>query len=95
MEFTTGEITGFTGEEKEICRCDEALLTFLRSLRDREKTPLTIERIELGYDAQEGETLSAGTQVNLIPWLPHLCGGMGYAFSVNAFTGEENVTAEK
>ena len=95
MEFTTGEITGFTGEEKEICRCDEALLTFLRSLRDREKTPLTIERIELGYDAQEGETLSAGTQINLIPCYRIYVVEWDAPFSVNAFTGEENVTAEK
>ncbi len=95
IEFTTGEITGFTGEEKEICRCDEALLTFLRSLQDQEKTPLTIERIELGYDAQEGEALSAGTQINLIPCYRIYVVEWDMPFSVNAYTGEENVTAEK
>ena len=53
---------GFTGDKKDICFSDEALLTFLIEIeKERQETntyeTVTIQKMELGYDFQEMEDL--------------------------------------
>lgn len=66
--FSYCPVLGYTGEKKDICHSDEALLTFLREWRkNEEKTEAAINRIELGYDRIEPNRKSADGMVYLEP----------------------------
>ncbi len=93
VTFSYGEITGYSGEKREICGCDEALLTFLRSLQDMEQeneqdSSVTIGRIELGYDYQEGDMLSEENSVNLVPCYRIYVTEWDEPFTIDAYTCE-------
>lgn len=69
IEFSYCQVSGYQGDKKDIFYADEALLTFMRTLRQNEEIlgEITVNRMELGYDlVEQTESVSGGT-LNLVP----------------------------
>ena len=80
---------GYTGEKKEICSCDEALLTVLYEMKDEEsgvKKGTYIEKIERGYDFQEESDISEINTFRLVPCYRVYVSNREDAYMVNAYT---------
>ena len=84
---------GFTGDKKDICFSDEALLTFLVEIeKEREETGIyetvTIQKMELGYDFQEMEDLKVDNVAKLVPCYRIYVLGKEKPYTINAYTNE-------
>jgi len=84
---------GFTGDKKDICFSDEALLTFLREIeKEREETDIyetvTVQKMELGYDFQEMEYLKVDNVAKLVPCYRIYVLGKQKPYIINAYTNE-------
>ena len=93
VELTYFEVEGFTGEKKDICFSDEALLTFLMEIeKEREQTgnyeTITVQKMELGYDFQEMEELTADNVAKLVPCYYIYVLGKQQPYRINAYTNE-------
>ena len=87
IQFTYFEPDGFTGEKKEICFSDEALLTFLLEIKKMNlQTPVTITAMELGYDFQDIDIME--TTDKLVPVYRIYVLGQEKPFVINAYTNE-------
>lgn len=53
ITFSYSPIQGYTGEKRDICHADEALLALMRQWRKDGRKEATISRIALGYDRIE------------------------------------------
>lgn len=67
IEFSYCPIQGYTGEKRDICHADEALLTFMRQWRKNGEGEAAVSRIELSYDWMERGNVSADGTVNFEP----------------------------
>ena len=84
---------GFTGDKKDICFSDEALLTFLREIeKEREETGIyetvTVQKMDLGYDFQEMEYLKVDNVAKLVPCYRIYVLGKQKPYIINAYTNE-------
>ena len=84
---------GFTGDKKDICFSDEALLTFLREIeKEREEIGIyetvTVQKMELGYDFQEMEYLKVDNVAKLVPCYRIYVLGKQKPYIINAYTNE-------
>ena len=84
---------GFTGDKKDICFSDEALLTFLIEIeKERQETntyeTVTIQKMELGYDFQEMEDLKIENVAKLVPCYRIYVLGKQQPYVINAYTNE-------
>ncbi len=84
---------GFTGDKKDICFSDEALLTFLFEIeKEREETgvyeTITVQKMELGYDFQELEDLKVENVAKLVPCYRIYVLGREKPYIINAYTNE-------
>lgn len=87
VAFTHFEPVGFTGEKKEICFSDEALLTFLMEWRKVDRgQPATITAMEIGYDFQEANVTESTD--NLVPVYRIYVMGEEIPVVINAYTNE-------
>lgn len=81
--------SGYTGEKKDICFSDEALFTFMKEYRKlEEKKPVTITKMELGYDFLEQEELAQDSVVKLLPCYRIYIMGQEKPYIINAYTNE-------
>ena len=82
-------VESFTGDKREICRCDEALLTVMyKIMSEKNSVGRYIENIELGYDFQNSsEGYDQGT-IRLVPCYMVYVSGIDKPYSVNAYTNE-------
>ena len=86
-------VEGYTGEKRQICSCDEALLTVLYAIKNSEQempTGTYIEKIELGYGLQEQSDISQINTLKLVPCYRVFVSGFDKPFTINAYTN--NVT---
>lgn len=68
IEFEYCPVVDYSGEKRELCYSDEALLTFMREWKKNNTAEqATIHRIELGYDKTERTTASTDGAVYLDP----------------------------
>lgn len=82
-------VENFVGENRKICACDEALLTFLREIKKEGKTDgIYIEKIELGYDFQDAGEVADGSKLKLVPCYRIFISGSSKAYLINAYTNE-------
>ncbi|MDD3569555.1 MAG: hypothetical protein PHY44_00440 [Lachnospiraceae bacterium] len=82
-------VQNFLGENRKICACDEALLTFLGEIKKEGKTEgVYIEKIELGYDFQEAGDVADGSKLKLIPCYRIFISGSSKVYLINAYTNE-------
>ncbi len=84
-------IEGYTGEKRQICSCDEALLTVLYDIKnsgDEMPTGAYIEKIELGYDLQAQSDISQINTLKLVPCYRVFISGFDKPFTVDAYTNE-------
>lgn len=84
---------GFTGDKKDICFSDEALLTFLIEIeKEREQTgnyeTITVQKMELGYDFQAMEELKIDNVAKLVPCYRIYVLGKEQPYIINAYTNE-------
>lgn len=87
VEFTYFQPDGFTGEKKEVCFSDEALLTFLiEAKKAGMQTPATITAMELGYDFQDVDIMEMTDK--LVPVYRIYVLGQEAPFVINAYTNE-------
>jgi len=79
---------GYIGERKEICSCDEALLTVLYDMNEDGgvKNGTYIEKIELGYDFQEERDISEVSILRLVPCYRVFASNRENPYLVNAYT---------
>jgi len=93
------ELEGFSGDKKDICFSDEALLTFLREVRkdESDQDPITVTKMELGYDFQDDEEAVAGSIMKLVPCYRISVMGESEDYMINAYTNEliEKKSVEK
>lgn len=86
-------IEGYTGDKREICSCDEALLTMLYSIKNSGKEipqGAYVEKIELGYDLQTQSDVSQINSLKLVPCYRIFVSGFDRPFIINAYTN--NIT---
>ena len=93
VKLTYFEVEGFTGEKKDICFSDEALLTFLIEVeKEREQTgiyeTITVQKMELGYDFKQMEELTADSVAKLVPCYYIYVLGKEEPYRINAYTNE-------
>lgn len=82
-------VQNFVGENRKICACDEALLTFLGEIKKEGKTDgVYIEKIELGYDFQDYGDVADGSKLKLIPCYRIFISGSSKVYLINAYTNE-------
>lgn len=84
-------IEGYTGEKRQICSCDEALLTVLYDIKNNYNempTGTYIEKIELGYDLQVQSDISQISTLKLVPCYRIFISGFDKPFIVDAYTNE-------
>jgi len=82
-------VQNFVGESREICSCDEVLLTFLGEIKKEGKAEgVYIEKIELGYDFQDSGDIADGSKLRLIPCYRIYISGSSEAYLINAYTNE-------
>lgn len=67
IESENYEINGFIGESHEIYSSSEAVLTYIYSNREKDKTGNFIEDMEIGYDFKDSETIVDGSKIRLVP----------------------------
>lgn len=91
VDLTYFQPDGFTGEKKEICFSDEALLTFLKEIRQKNlQGTITVTRMELGYDFQDygyGGERSESVE-KLVPCYRIYIMGEAEPYIINAYTNE-------
>lgn len=86
IAFSYCPVQGYTGEKRDICHTDEALLAFMREWRKGGRKEAAISRIELGYDDMENGAASLEGTVDLEPcYRIYLMEEEGAAL-VNAYT---------
>lgn len=89
VDLTYCEPEGFTGDKKEICFSDEALLTFMRELRkEKDGGSVAVTKMELGYDFQDYEEEIADTIIKLVPCYRIYVMGKEKPYIINAYTNE-------
>lgn len=87
IAFHYFEPIGYTGEKKDICFSDEALLTFLMEIRKSEQPkPVTITAMEMGYDFQEVNIMESTDW--LVPVYRIYVMGEEFPYVINAYTNE-------
>lgn len=67
ITFSYCPIQGYTGEKRDICHADEALLALMRQWRKDGRKEATISRIALGYDRIERGNASIDGTVKFEP----------------------------
>lgn len=97
VEMDLFEIAGYSGDKKDICFSDEALLTFLREVRQggANENPITVTKMELGYDFQDDEEAVAGSVMKLVPCYRISVMGEKKDYLINAYTNELIEKAEE
>ncbi|MBM6830103.1 two-component system regulatory protein YycI [Anaerotignum lactatifermentans] len=87
VEFSYGQVTGEQGEKKDIFYADEALLTFMRTLKEETvKGEITVNRMELGYDLVEQTESVSGSTLNLVPCYRIDTMELDSPYIINAYT---------
>lgn len=78
----------FIGEKKEICSCDEALFTIMKEIKteNKNRSSITIDRIEIGYDFQD--IIENSQEIKLVPCYRIYVLGKEEPYVVNAYTNE-------
>ena len=82
-------IEGYIGEKRQICSCDEALLTVLYAIKNSNNempTGAYIEKIELGYDLQVQSDISQVNTLKLVPCYRVFISGFEKPFIIDAYT---------
>ena len=67
IEAENYEINGFVGTSQEICASSEAVLTYIYSNKEEDKTGSFIEDMEIGYDFKDSEAVVDGSKIRLVP----------------------------
>lgn len=67
IESENYDINGFVGEAQEICASAEAVLTYIYSNKDEDKSGNFIEDLEIGYDFKDSEAVVDGSKIRLVP----------------------------
>lgn len=90
VEFSYGQVTGYQGDKKDIFYADEALLTFMRTLRQEQgiEGEITVNRMELGYDLVEQTDAVSGVTMNLVPCYRIDTMELEEPYIINAYTCE-------
>ena len=86
-EFYIAE--GYTGERRQICSCDEALLTVMYAVEALEggvPPGAYIEKVEIGYNFQSGNDISEVSVLKLVPCYRVYVSPVDTPFVVNAYT---------
>ncbi len=88
IEITNYNIEGYTGDKNNIFACDEALLTFLKEVKDNSKSGIFIEKIELGYDFTGSGTISKDSILKLEPCYYIYVSNSDTPYIINAYTNK-------
>lgn len=89
METTFYDTKSFSGQKREICSCDEALLTLMYSLKEKGITKnIFINKIEIGYDFQDKSEIEEGSKLKLVPCYRFYIEDLENPITINAYTNE-------
>lgn len=78
----------FSGEKKNLCMPDEALLTFMYEIKKLGIEQIYINQMELGYDFTDKAEIAEGSQLKLYPAYRIYTSYSSDPFIINAYTNE-------
>ena len=82
---------GYVGENRQICSCDEAILTVIYNIKnsvDGVPDGAYLEKTEIGYDFQADGDISQAGVLRLVPCYRIYISGINNPYIVNAYTNE-------
>lgn len=87
IQFLYCPVVGYTGEKKDIFYGDEALLTFMRELRENQpEGAVTVNRMELGYDLSDKESQTTEGTLYAVPCYRIYLVEQAEPYVINAYT---------